>query len=275
MKLKRETTLTHREFVEYTRRERSQFSIDNNRNSAEDNPSSFCETESLEAARDMALTGWQAGINQLEINTELRTGLGFDPVYDVTGEFIDVGAYMEGTPECFISFQSKDNFNMPRLIIYATLTYSCGVSSAKGIEYAKKLINLVNSAQSNFDVKVIGVFPTDTGKQERGSALTVDQVILKDFAETLVLNNLAAAFHPSYFRRLWFRFQENAGDSFSYGYGRTMAEDKIIKYIESKSELYKDPYIIAPSLMHLGARQITADNVKTTLNPAQIKLILP
>lgn len=47
--------------------------------------------------------------------------------YDVTGDYLDVGAFMQGTPECFASMELLPS-DKPELNIYASVSVSAGIS---------------------------------------------------------------------------------------------------------------------------------------------------
>jgi hypothetical protein len=70
----------------------------------------------VEEAAQLAYTGWDAGAQRAQqLRLEVRDRIeslgieGMDAVesYDVSGAYVDVGAYCEGEPECMVDFEEK------------------------------------------------------------------------------------------------------------------------------------------------------------------------
>jgi hypothetical protein len=80
---------------------------------------------------------------------------------------------------------------------------------------------------STHNIRLTGIFAT---KQNSTHYDTI--VKLKDFDEAMVVNNIAFAFHPSFFRRLWFSIAESkpflcSGYGISRGDYRKTVEENI------------------------------------------------
>lgn len=205
-------------------------------------------TKSLSDAFQLTVTGYDAGIDKLPLNTNVTSGAGTECKYDICGGSIDIGEYMNNEPNCFITFEQKDSFALPRLTIYVLLSVAAMVHEKTILNATTSLIKIINKLQQDYDVRVIGIFNLDIKE-----VTIFDKIILKDFAETLVLNNLAASFHPSYFRRIYFRRMETNGEKFDGGYGRPQGRNETIKVLEKNDNdnTYRDATVYTPFLNDL------------------------
>lgn len=236
------TKETYNEFL--TRCEtkpRSKYSIDNDKNGAVDNSASFAGTETLQEAFNLTREGWSNGIKQLPLNTDATGNRGWIPAYKYAGSRVSVPRYLQGKPNAFIRYESKTSYNLPRLTVYTKLTYSARNKINKALEFSTSLVEIVNKLQANYDVQIIGICDTLITK-----GIVLNEIVIKPYSKQLVLNNVAAAMHPSFFRRIWFRSLETTSHE-QYSYGKTPDPDTVNKAI-LKNRQYQDAYIITPSL---------------------------
>lgn len=223
--------------------ESSKIAIEKDLNYSETNTEKFAGTPDLKSAINQALNGWNAGIEQMQLESISFEGVGIKAVNSYSGGAINIGAYIGNQPQAFTRFKKESTLNLPRLTIYTRLTYSGGNSIEKALNFSKTIVKTVNKLQAENDVQVIGVFESN-----QSGGVMINEVILKPYGMQLVLNNLAAAFHPSFFRRLWFRHLETSGFDFNSGYGSIVSSLEALQKNIIETSQYKDPYIITPNL---------------------------
>ena len=168
----------------------------------------------------------------------------FEP--DVYGAVVNIGSYIQGLPDNMYNLREEREYALPTKTIYANLGYNAGNSGKKAMNFCKNIISKVNKYQASHNVKLIGVFYT----KQNGTMFMIE-VIIKDFDERFVINNVAFAFHPSFFRRLFFSHLEAEKFIDTYGYGQSQQGDKVadkIKTFHKKTE----EAILLPSLNSLS-----------------------
>jgi len=221
------------EFIDYARnRKRSTKSINSNIIDSRNTDSAWNGTETIEEAFSYAENGWDSGIKQMELSDGiLSNGNGMLVNNSIQGSMVNMGNYLMGLPDNMLEFSELREFNLEELIIYVPLAYTAGNSLKKALNFAKNVTTIVNEYQSHHSVKVIGVFDT-----RHGNKRFINYVTIKDFNERFVLNAIAFAFHPSFFRRLWFSVLE--GESFiSGGYGGSNSYDKIVEEVKEQADV--------------------------------------
>jgi hypothetical protein len=187
--------------------------------------SDFSGTENYEEAIGLAVNGWDAGLKQLEaeIGTLENNQIEFNQ--NVVGAAVNIGAYLQGQPENMWEFKENKEYDLEELVVYLNLGYNASMSKAKAMKFTMSMVRLVNKYQSKYNVKIIGCVCSDV--QQDGVSEMVSEIIIKDFDQRFVLNNIAFALHPSFFRRLWFSHMEKYSWIPS-GYGRNIS-DKLFK----------------------------------------------
>ncbi|MDV3750613.1 hypothetical protein CMU19_04300 [Elizabethkingia anophelis] len=212
------------------------------------NDFNFTGTESIEDAINYARHGWDSGIKELELEKDLIIDGQFECYNSIVGSSVDVGAFLSGDPECMIQFVDKIERDRPELTIYTMLTYSGFKSQVDALKYAKRILNIIVNADREYSVRLVGVFAS---RQEKNNDSLVF-VTIKNNYQNLVLNNLAFAFHPSFFRRLWFRFAETK-EYRGCGYGRPYEsaefKNEIRKYHEKND---RSKAWVLPTFQHSG-----------------------
>lgn len=206
----------------------------------------FTATKSFDEAVELAERGWDAGIEQLDLSEGvLVSGNGMQVNENVCGSLVNIGNYVQGLPNNMYEFTELREFNLEPLTIYIPLTYSARNSSEKALKYTKALIEKINEYQTTNAVKLIGFFDS---YQADGYRL-ISEVLIKDTDERFVINNVAFAFHPSFFRRLYFAHIEAYENCDTSGYGRHIKIDISFEYIKSK----ETDFILLPNLNDLDS----------------------
>lgn len=155
------------------------------------------------------------------------TSSGNEVDYDVTGEYIDMGRFMSGEPECFGSnVQGRINKRV-RLI------FGVGASSIVKSEVIHKrslyFSQVVDWLEGNgIRTELIG-FNT--------SHCEYIEIVVKRFEDIFNYNDLLVVSHPDFFRRIIFRFIEYS-PSWAPGYGNVRINAEFF------SNLYKDPQML-------------------------------
>lgn len=136
---------------------------------------------------------------------------GMSVEYDITGDFIDMGRYVEGTPETFGSMYNG-NPRSKRVNILIPAMISCGVDHElinKRSERIKRLMDWLEASEVRCAVTVI--YTNDNSHCE---------IVVKKFDEAFNINDIAIATHSDFFRRCQFKFRENS-PTLDWGYGNS------------------------------------------------------
>lgn len=132
--------------------------------------------------------------------------------YDVTGDFIDMGRYVEGIPETFGSM-TNGNPRSKRVNILIPAMVSWGVDHElinKRSERVKRLVDWLEINQVRCAVTVM--FTNDNWHCE---------IVVKKFDEVFNINDIAIATHSEFFRRCQFKFGESS-PVLTDGYGTSI-----------------------------------------------------
>ena len=186
---------------------------------------SFTGGWSYDEALKRSVKGWDVGIKTLAIKNDLYSGVGTNIRPSYRGNRVNVGAFLRGEPRNMYKRQGVATFNRKRITVFVPMSYAGFVEAQDAIKIAKKYLKKINDLQVNYDVKVIGVYVSTSHKDKKKLNLNI---VLKDYTSRLVINNLAVAFHPAFFRRLIFKWKE----TFSFcakDHGSTGGDDLITK----------------------------------------------
>lgn len=208
-------------------------------------------TETFEQAIQFADTGWDAGIEQLKINDGTLIGSGCNFNENLHGSVVNVGAYLQGLPNSMWELSEEREYNLEPLTIYIPLSMLANNSVDKANEFCQTNIDYINRMQSSYNVRIIGVF-----ESTYQSIIGVENIIIKDYDERFVINNIAFAFHPSFFRRIQFRFCEIMGR----GYGGSHGTQEISQRIKQTNQT-GDKCVMIPSLNSLSVGAFTDDQI--------------
>lgn len=182
----------------------------------------FTETKSFEEALALATDGWDYGLAELSPEEPVEIESGIEIHTDVSGSSVNMGNFLQGLPNNMNRVEQTVDYEYPPLTIYINLTYSCQVKAAAALKHCDDVIATVNRLQTKYNLRIIGVFQT---AQTEGKNHRID-VTIKDFDERFVINNIAFAFHPSFYRRLYFAALEGKQYIDKYGYGTVYSDLK-------------------------------------------------
>lgn len=175
-----------------------------NSNASEIGTKSFTLTWSYQEAYDYAKHWWDAWIKMLKDEDTINIQGQMTTELWITWAYVNVTRYLSGQPDCMVNFIDTVERDKPRLVIYIPLAYAQNIEAQEAQEYLKKALTVIYKKLLTHDVKVVGYFLSNQTK----SVTDFTTIILKDHWQQVVLNNFAFAFHPSFFRRLWFRYIE-------------------------------------------------------------------
>lgn len=201
--------------------------------SSRDGDEYFTQSKSIEESKKWAIEGWDLGLKEYVIEDGLLVSGSTELAPSLAGCIPHVQNHIMGFPEEMYALHDSREYNLPTMDIVVNLAYSAIVEGEDALKFSKSIVSFINAKASNYNIRVTGVFAT---KQD--SVDTFQVITLKDFDTALVINNIAFAFHPSFFRRLWFSILEGK-EYWSSGYGRPFTRyDRVIseKLTGSKSD---------------------------------------
>lgn len=132
------------------------------------------------------------------------------PVWDVAGDFVDVGAYVTGEPECMVRWDMEP-LAKPVVKVWADIGGSAGVSR-EALEWRGACVLALIDKLESSGVRV----ELDMGRGMDGS--WVEIITVKRAQEPLSLDTLS--FHlgcAAGFRRLLFSFEETQDEGMNHG----------------------------------------------------------
>lgn len=147
--------------------------------------------------------------------------IGKDVRFDITGDFLDIDRYLEGTPEVFgnaVMGNPKGVF----CTINIMTAYVHYTSAEYIIEKQKRITRLVDWLEQQY-VRCQIVATLDGGPIN-------SSVIVKEYADPFDINHLAVVSHPDWLRRVLFLIMEQS-KTWEWGYGSYVSYDKrMIRY---------------------------------------------
>lgn len=140
---------------------------------------------------------------------------GNEVFYDVTGDYVDVGRFMEGDPE---NFGNSIMGNPNR--VFATITVNIAAAKWTTAEYIvekqKRILRLVDwMEQYGIRTQVKCILFTDAASI---------MVTVKEHQDPFDLNHLAISMHPDFLRRTCLLIMEQS-PTWEFGYGDAVAYD--------------------------------------------------
>lgn len=178
----------------------------------------FTQTKSFEEAVDFAIHGWDLGLEEYKIQEGILVGGSTEMHPSLAGSIPHIQNHIMGFPQQMYQLFDNREYNLPTLDLVVNLAYSGYVNGSDALEFGKSLVTYINKKASTHNIRITGVFAS----KQRKDVNVYQFVTLKDFDSALVLNNIAFAFHTSFFRRVWFSVAE--GKSYwRNGYGATIS----------------------------------------------------
>lgn len=180
-----------------------------------------------------------------DIKLESIESPGKDIYHDVTGDFIDIGRYMDGDPESM----GNATLGNPRSI-FATVNIMVGYVASTTAEYIerkqRRVLRLVDWLESqNIRCQIVAT--------EVSSVMNFS-VVVKQFTDPVDLNDLAVVCHGDFLRRVLFLLMEQS-KTWEYGYGDCITWDKrMIQYVPEPEDgmyVYVGGYIPHRSIKEL------------------------
>lgn len=151
--------------------------------------------------------------NPAELTIKDSNEAGSQVEYDVTGDYIDMGRFMEGIPEVMGSMRNGNSRNR-RVNITINLNYSAWVNHSAILHRGERILRLVDALEAGgVRTSLVGIESTQCGHTE---------VILKRHEEPLTISDLAVVTHPEFLRRIVFRINEHS-KTWQDGYGSSVA----------------------------------------------------
>lgn len=155
--------------------------------------------------------------SEIRIKDESESGQRVD--YDVVGDYIDMGRYMEGIPESWGSMHSGTARNR-RINITINLSQWWGVEHGDITHRGERLLRLIDALEAGgVRTMLTGISDTECEHVE---------VILKRHDEPLTISDLAVVTHPEFLRRILFRIKEHS-KTWDYGYGSAVGWSRLME----------------------------------------------
>lgn len=147
---------------------------------------------------------------ELRIKDESEAGSTVD--YDVTGDFIDMGRFMEGIPESVGTMHGGYARNR-RASIVINLNQAAFIDHSVITHRGERILRLIDALEAG------GIRTSLTGIES--SECNHSEFIIKRHEEPLTIADLAVISHPEFLRRAIFRIIEHS-KTYSSGYGHAL-----------------------------------------------------
>ncbi len=160
-----------------------------------------------------------------EVRIKDESEAGSQVEYDVTGDFIDMGRFMEGVPES-VGTMHNGNARNRRVNITINLNQWAGIDHKDIAHRGERILRLIDALEGG------GIRCQLTGIES--SECDHVEVKIKHHDEPLTISDLAVITHPEFLRRAIFRIIEHSKTfSWDYGSARTFGEAVKPEHIES------------------------------------------
>lgn len=196
---------------------------------------SFSGTDNFEQAVSLSRHGWPEGAAKVLAIRSVADGIvrgivnarSTSYAYDVTGSFVDVGRFMSGEPECFVTeSQEHGNIGNPVVKIVSNLSASCSVSAnhlfLRGASVAVA-VDILESLGRRVEVWA-------SSSHKLSGCVYDAHVLVKSPSQPLDIDRLAFTLaHPAFYRRLMFSLMEQNGhDPCSTSVNSLKCDDAIV-----------------------------------------------
>lgn len=236
---------TYTEFLDYTQNSKRASSADSSDRQNSDK-TEWTKTKSFQEAMNLARYWWDAWIKEIEeVMDWIEILWNAEVTYDVSWWFVDVWRHISWQPDSMMQFTDIIPREIERLTIAINFWYCWRVSSKKAMIFLKKALWIIVKHHKSYDMRIVWVLKTE----QDDDVIDYTEVIIKDFWQNIVLNSFAFAFHPSFFRRLWFKYIETKEyhDELWYGSNRKIKEEELrenffwkIWYIASVEDIWEN-----------------------------------
>ena len=179
--------------------------------SSKQEPGSFNRFNSYEEALDTFRNKPERVVKfdpaELRIKDESEAGNTVE--YDVVGDFIDMGRYMEGVPES-VGTMRRGSARNRRANIVINLCQIWSIGHETITHRSERILRLIDGLEAGgIRCQITGIESTECTHLE---------VIIKHHNEPLTISDLAVVTHPEFLRRVIFRINEHS-KTWDYGYG--------------------------------------------------------
>lgn len=156
---------------------------------------------------------------------------GNDVYYDVVGDYLDVGRYLDGVPEAFGNM-FMGNYRGVRVKIFYDASAPAYINSDDINLRSKRLCRLVDWLETQgVRVSVNAIYSSDNGHFD---------IKIKDYSEPLNIYDVGVVSNSDFFRRLIFRLTE-VSKTVSGGYGSARSFSYFLRaYFNSKDSQTND-----------------------------------
>lgn len=177
-------------------------------------------TKNFEAAFKLATEGWHDGLQKLDyresrfsLPTELLPK--YDMAYDTSGSYVDVDAYLQGTPECMVDFADM-NVSSKVITIFINCSANCTVDPQDMIRMGRKIMYVIDALE--MQKTRANIMIGEYTNQSKSDAITL--IHAKQAGEPLNLQQLNFAIaHPSFLRRIMFAHNESHASAIRQAHG--------------------------------------------------------
>jgi hypothetical protein len=188
--------------------------------------------------------------NQLDDRLLAYESPGNDVQFDVTGDYIDIGRFLEGVPEV-MGYSTLGN---PRTIFCTIniLTSFVHYTDAKYVLAKQaRVLRLVDWLETQgIRCQIVAA--------EDSECLYMSTVV-KEFQDPLDINHLAIVMHPDWLRRVTFLIEEQS-NTWTWGYGSAIEYDTKMKKYQPNPE--DGLYVYVGGYMPFGNFQNGTDGIK-------------
>lgn len=194
----------------------------------------FTGTDSLAEAVALARKGWQGGTAEIErLRIEIDRSLSglipmLEPFYDVTGDMIDVGRFVTGEPEDFLTLVDnglRHESPSPRIVhIVCNIAVSGSISQDVIMRRGAAMVVLIDTLERHGIRCRVDLVDVTADKRQGGDQFEVYMTVKHD-GESVSIDKLAYFLaHASAMRRLLFAVYEHFPDPIrrQFGIGRDM-----------------------------------------------------
>ncbi len=227
---------------------------------------------SFATARRFAQYGWSEKASQLEsYMVTIRDIARERPevVWDVCGECVDIGRYLEGEPECMLSFSSRP---IGPLKILVNIVARCGADAPRLLNRGIAVAGLIYALQSNGMSVSLWVGESVTNEDFQHNTI----IEINSCSEYIDPSRLAFWLgHPAALRRCIFRYNEQQPESIrdrmgfhdesSYG----MPRDFNMAKLSQQGMIYL-PFPETADLEEYETPQKAYEAIKAIVNPQGI-----
>jgi len=154
--------------------------------------------------------------NQNDEKLVREDSVGKEVRFDITGDYLDIDRYLEGTPEVFGNAVMGNPKNIFCTINLLT-SYVHWTEPEYVLEKERRIMRLVDwLEQQQVRCQIVATLDSECLNYS---------VIVKEFADPFDINHLAVVSHPDWLRRVLFLIKEQS-PTWEWGYGSSLEYDK-------------------------------------------------